>query len=60
MILTKPIRAQDSFLVAIEKLRNSGLEALPVIEGSEIVGIVDRSTAFERLAEAVVQARLKA
>jgi hypothetical protein len=58
-IVDKPVRVEDSFLVAIEKLRNSGLESLPVIDGSQVVGLIDRYLAFERLAAAIVEARLR-
>ncbi len=53
------IESKDNLLVAIEKLRNSGFESLPVLDRNEVVGILDRSTAFERLADTIVQARLK-
>lgn len=54
-----PILPKDNLLVAIEKLRNSGLESLPVLDGTKVVGLLDRSSAFESLADAIVQARLK-
>ena len=54
-----PILSKDNLLVAIEKLRNSGLESLPVLDGTKVVGVLNRSSAFERLADALVQTRLK-
>ena len=53
------IQSKDSLLVAVEKLRNSGLESLPVLDGKQFTGVLDRSSAFEKLADTLVQTRLK-
>lgn len=58
-VIKHPVLSQDSFLVAIDKLRISGLDSLPVLEQSEVVGVLDRSSAFDRLASTLAETRLK-
>ena len=53
------IKPRDNLLIVMQKLRDSGLDLLPVVDDKDVKGFIDRSTAFDRITASLIDARLR-